>query len=135
MKWMRLLLALLLGVAVLSAGFALWSERQPVPLASLRVEVLNGCGTDGLAGDVARVLRELEQEVVRVDDADHHEYEQTILIDRRARPVLTRRLAERLGGLPVLLERVEGSTVDVTLILGSDAPSLDILTSSGGVIR
>ena len=132
---MRILLALLLAAGILSAGWALWAEHRPPPLASMRIEVLNGCGEDGLASEVATVLRELEQEVVRVDDADHHDYATTVLVDRRARPVLTRRLAQRLGDLPVLLERVEGATVDVTLILGADAPSLDILTSPPGMIR
>lgn len=132
---MRILLALLLTAGVLSAGWALWAEHRPPPLASLRVEVLNGCGEDGLAGEVATALRQLEQDVVRVDDAERHDYPTTVLIDRRARPVLTRRLAHRLGDLPVLLERVEGATVDVTLILGADAPSLDILTSPAGMVR
>lgn len=135
MSGLRLLLILLVAVGVLSAGWAVWHSQDPPPLASLRIEVLNGCGADGLAGEFATVLRGMGQEVVRVDDAEHHDHPQTLLIDRRGRPVLTRRLAARLGDLPVLLERTEEARVDVTVILGADAPSLHVLTSPGGMIR
>ena len=119
--------AILLGVVVTACALSLaWALlRQPVETAmpSLRVEVLNGCGEEGLAASTAQLLRDLGQDVVRVADADHHDYERCVLIERAGRPRLARRLAERLGGVLVVLEREEGSEVDLTLILGKDHPT------------
>ena len=115
-----LLLGVLLLACLISLGWSLLRRPQEAPLPSLRVEVLNGCGEEGLAADTAQRLRDLGQDVVRVADADHHAYERCVLIDRGGRPWLARRLAERLGEVLVVLERTEESEVDLTLILGKD---------------
>jgi hypothetical protein len=75
------------------------------------------------------------QEVVRVGNADSTDYPRTLLVDRRARVTLTRRLAHVLGDLPLVLERVDDSDVDVTLLLGADAEHLELLTSPPSVLR
>ncbi len=135
MTLVRLFLLVALGVALLSMGWTLVDRSQPAPLPSLEVEVLNGCGVDGIAARVATELEALGQVVARVENAPRKDYERTLLVDRRARPLLTARLAERIGGIPLLLERVDGSDVDVTLVLGQDAEELGILTSRPSMLR
>ncbi len=114
------ILAGVLLVFALSAAWALWPRGGTAPLPRLKIEVLNGCGTEGLAAATAQRLRDLGQDVVEVADADRHDYDRTVLIDRGGRPWLTRRLARRLGGVTVILERRADSPVDAILILGRD---------------
>lgn len=115
-----LLMGVVLVACVVSLGWSVLRQPSEPALPSLRVEVLNGCGQEGLAANTAQLLRDMGQDVVRVADADHHDYEHCVLIDRGGRPWLARRLAERLGGVLVVLEREAGSEVDLTLILGND---------------
>jgi len=109
-----------LGLALVSTGLAVLRRPSPAPLPTLRVQVLNGCGEAGLAARVGAHLRTLDQDVVEVDDAAHHDHAQTVLVDRGGRPDLTRRLARALGGPLVVLERDPAVDADATLILGAD---------------
>lgn len=120
MSWARRLLILALAVGALSAGWALLEDEIEPPVAPLRIEVLNGCGEPQLAARVARRLRQLGQDVRDERNAPRGDHERSVLIDRRGRPQVTRRLARALGGIPVVLERREDSTVDVSLLLGQD---------------
>jgi crotonobetainyl-CoA:carnitine CoA-transferase CaiB-like acyl-CoA transferase len=113
-------LGIILVACAASLGWSMLRKTPTPPLPTLRVEVLNGCGEEGLAASTAQRLRDLGQDVVRVADADHHDYARCLLIDRGGRPWLARRLAERLGSVLVVLEREDGSEVDLTLILGRD---------------
>lgn len=103
-----------------SMGWALLFRSTNGPLPHLRVEVLNGCGEEGLAAITGQRLQDLGQDVVRVADADRRDLTRCFIIDRGGRPWLTRRLARRLGGMTVILERKKGCDVDLTLILGKD---------------
>jgi LytR cell envelope-related transcriptional attenuator len=134
-SFLRLFLLVGLGVVLLSVGWSMVDRAEPQPMPSLRIEVLNGCGVDGLASRVALELEALGQEVTRVGDAPDQNHEHSLLVDRRARPMLTERLAERIGPIPVLYERLDDATVDATLVLGRDAPQLAILTSRPSVLR
>jgi hypothetical protein len=117
-------LAVALGLCLVSVGVSLLRRPAPEPLPSMTVEVLNGCGVEGLAARTARTLRALGQDVIRVDDAERQDHVRTLLVDRRGRPRLARRLAQRLSGegpAPlVVLERLEDPPADLTLILGRD---------------
>lgn len=114
------LLLAFLGLALVSTGVAVLRRPATAPLPTLRVQVLNGCGEAGLAARVGAHLRTLDQDVVEVTDASHHDHPRTVLVDRVGRPDLARRLADALGGPLVVLERREGVDSDVTLILGAD---------------
>jgi hypothetical protein len=114
-------LGLIVTFCLLSIAWALlWRGAVP-PLPAMRLEVLNGSGIAGLGARCSQTLRHLGQDVVRVADAEHAQHARSLLLDRRAHPLFCRRLARELGGIPVLLEAVEGSDVDATLILGADA--------------
>ena len=61
----------------------------------IRIEVLNGTGHAGLANKVASELRRRGIDVFRVENADHFDYVETILIKRR-RGTDAEALAEQL---------------------------------------
>jgi hypothetical protein len=120
MHMVRRLLILFLAVGALSAGWALLEDEVEPPVAPLSIDVINGCGEPQLAARAGRRLRQLGQDVRDERNAPRNDHQRSVLIDRRGRPQLTRRLARALGGVPVILERRDGSGVDVSLILGQD---------------
>jgi len=127
-----------IGVLLVSAGIAVFVTRPDAPLPTLEVEVYNACGVGGLAARSSRVLQELRQDVVAVETWEGHEFATSFVIDRRGKPSLTRRLAERIGPCPVVLERTDEASADVTLVLGHDWRSLGLFSgenSRNGVAR
>lgn len=114
-----IVLLAVLGLCLASVGWSLLKPAHPRPLPPLQVEVWNACGVDGLAQGAAGRLRALGQDVVAVGDFGEI-LPRSVLLDRRGRPGLSRRLASRIGPLPLLLERLEEPTADVTLVLGAD---------------
>ena len=131
MNAVRIVLIVLVGLCLVSAGFAVLGRAHgDAPLPTLQVEVMNGCGVDGLARRAARGLQELRQDVVGVDTVRDHAFATSFLIDRRGKPRLTRRLAERIGPCRVVLERTDDARADVTLVLGSDWRSLALFGGS-----
>lgn len=120
-----LLLSALLGVASVAVGLRGREASGPLPACTVRV--WNGCGVDGLAGRAASALRSLGQDVVIVEDAPHHGFARSVLVDHRGRPALSRRIAAALGeGLLVVEERRESPPADLTLLLGADHATLDL---------
>jgi hypothetical protein len=117
-----------------SVAWALLRPRAVPPLPSLTVEVLNGSGTEGLAARAAIALRELGQDVVATGNAARTDYPSTVVVDRRGRPWLARRLAERIGpAMVVLQQQTPVPAADVTLLLGRDHAAL--LLFGGGPPR
>ncbi len=115
-----LILGGLLLLCLASAAIARFRHHEEPPLARLTIEVLNGCGEEGAAAATAQKLRGLGQDVVKVADAERKDYDHCVLVDRRGRAWLARRLARRLGGMLVVLERSAGADADLTLIVGRD---------------
>lgn len=132
MRILRAVLVVGLGLALVSVGWTLISGSHRASLPRLQVEVLNGCGESGLAQRAAQRLQGLGQAVEVVADAEHHDFAVSFLVDRRGKPQLTRRLAERIGPCRVVLERTDDASVDVTLVLGRDWPSLGLFRESVG---
>lgn len=93
----------------------------------LKVEVLNGCNIQGLAGEYAEFLRQEHYDVVRIDNARTFDYEKTILIDRQTRDrKVIMELAKLMGisqerVLPIANNDVQAAA---TIILGVDYKSL-----------
>lgn len=131
MSAVRLALMIGLGLALVSMGWTLLTRAQPVPLARLEFEVLNGCGESGLAQRAAQRLQGLGQVVTGVADAEHHDFAASFLIDRRGKAPLTRRLARTLGPCQVVLERTGDAEADITLVLGRDWPRLGLFANDG----
>ena len=98
------------------------------PIQNIKVEVLNGCGVQGLAGKTTEFLRLKQVDVVRSDDADHHNYPKTVIIQRNENIESLKRVSDSFGVLMDDKSRIkivpdEALGVDVTVILGKDYES------------
>ncbi len=101
---------------VLLPGF-----RGEEDLASVRVEVLNGCAIPKLATNVSWELRKLGFDVVRVGDAHQSDFKETMVIERRAQDRSNAiKLATRIGCAKIMKEIDSTLYLEVTLILGTD---------------
>jgi len=126
----RAFLAAAVGLCGLSVGLAAIEDEPEPVLAPMSVEVLNGCGRDQLGAQVAAQLRAMGQDVRSVTNAGKIDQARTVLIDRRGRPRLSERLARSLGGVPLLLERIDSPAADVTLLLGADFAEFEPLAAA-----
>lgn len=94
--------------------------QDPEEDETVRIEVLNGSGVQGLAGKVARRLREAGFEVARTDNAERFDYSSCCIIMHRARPRPVERLAKLLNCDDIREGGEEHDGVDVTVIVGRD---------------
>lgn len=106
------------------------SEVNPVvmPEQTAVLEVLNGCGTSGLAQKFTNYLRSEGFDVIYTGNADHMNYPHTLLIERVNNSEKVREVNEVLALHP---ERLRTETdpslhVDLTLILGKDYSQLPV---------
>ena len=94
----------------------------PRNYGEIHVEVLSGCGVDGVAQKVSRQLRSLGFDVMSWTNAPSFNYPESIVIDRVGNPELARKVAEALG----IENRIQQIIPDpfrieqVTLIVGRD---------------
>jgi hypothetical protein len=86
----------------------------------IRVTVLNGCGTQGVAEDVAFFLREAGFDIVGTGNADAFDYERTLVVDRCGSPDKVDRVSRALKCRNVLTQRVASPASDVIVVVGSD---------------
>ena len=98
------------------------------PIQDIKIEVLNGCGIQGLAAKTAEFLRLKQLDVVRSDDADHHNYPKTVIIQRNENIESLKHVSDSFGVLMNDESRIkivpdETLGVDVTVILGKDYES------------
>jgi len=97
------------------------------------VEVLNGTSVSGLAGKTAEILRGFGYDIISIGNAEHSDYEKTIIIDRSGIEGVVRNFAGiiRCGNISFdapLRDNAEGDLVlqnveyrsDFTLIIGRD---------------
>jgi hypothetical protein len=104
------------------------------PVFEVEVEILNGCGEPGLAAKFSDLLRKKQVDVVRSENADHFEYEKTILIQRNENVEGMKYVANALGFDFENNERIITSIdpnidVDLTLIIGKDYHSISPIQS------
>ncbi len=86
---MNRLIYILLIIAVAFLGSIIYraiskakSTRDVKQNATIRVEVLNGCGVDGLAMRARNVILKKGFDVVRVDNAGRQDFEETVVLER-----------------------------------------------------
>jgi heme/copper-type cytochrome/quinol oxidase subunit 2 len=106
-----------------------FSRTHDTPEHVIRLQVLNGCGVDGAAGQVATALSRsikmpIELSVVEVADFDSYHVEKSFLISRESNTRAAAALAERLGLAtdPIVYRPIENNyrSINVTLVLGDD---------------
>ncbi len=119
-----LVLVLLAGAALGAVALSVvLRSREPGPARAgdpdLRVEVLNGCGMEGVADRVASILRSGGYRVESVGNADHFHYRQDIVVARTVDRKRAEALARWLDGPTVVVEQqIPGYGYDVSVIVG-----------------
>ncbi len=102
--------------------------HRPVPSADLgdgsrvRVEVLNGAGTMGLARDATHALRGHGFDVVFFGNAGRFDHSRSRVIDRIGDPQRARAVAAALGIDSVITAIDSSLMLEVTVVLGDDWP-------------
>jgi len=123
-----LLLAIVL-VVFLCSTIRRWTQtpEKPLPVERkiVRVEVLNGCGTPGLAKKVTDFLRIKGFDVVNVGNAENFEFPETIVVDRVGEMSNAWKVARAIGVNNVIQQQDLDLLLDVTLILGEDHDKLE----------
>ena len=100
----------------------------------IEVEILNGCGEPGVAARFSEFLRDKRVDVVRSENADNFDYENTILIQRNENTDGLKYVADVLKFDTKNLEKVKilidaDSDVDITLIIGKDFNTINTVKS------
>ena len=95
------------------------------PLLDINIEILNGCGEPGLAAKFSDLLREKRIDVVRSENANHFEYDNTILIQRTEKvngmKIVADALSLDINNKKQVITLVDPNLdVDLTLIIGKD---------------
>ncbi|MFC1513583.1 LytR C-terminal domain-containing protein [candidate division KSB1 bacterium] len=91
---------------------------QPEPPPPPRIEILNGCGADGIARDFAQFLKDNDIDSLNTDNTDH--IDKTIIIERDSVGRYGRVISELTGIENITFDDVTQSEYSVTVILGRD---------------
>ena len=122
-----LLDATLVALFVLVVALALSVALRVGPTGSgrpdhpIRIELLNGSGRVGLAGELASFLRDGGFDVLEVSNADRSDYRTTLVVARTEQPGPSKIVAEYLGTSHVVQQIGSQEMIDVTVIVGRDA--------------
>ncbi|MEE9168047.1 MAG: LytR C-terminal domain-containing protein [Candidatus Neomarinimicrobiota bacterium] len=112
-------------------GLSVNYEEAP-PLSAIEVEVLNGCGVQGLGQQFTDFLRSHQVDVVKTENAGGFDYEKTLIIQRNEIMGNSYRIAELLN-IPksdttrLLIQPDLSLETDVTLIIGKDYTTIEPL--------
>ena len=135
---LRILIILFIIVDVALVFFAIRQCSSPVQDVGqseikqedriLQIEVLNGCGVDGVADKFTRFLRSNDLDVVKTDNFEtmpgepNYNVQQTVVMERQGNIENGIRIAGILGLGPgrVLQEVNETYLIDATVIIGKD---------------
>lgn len=90
------------------------------PSIRIRVEVLNGIGTPGVAKEVGERLRQMGFDVVYTGNASHFEVKQSHLIDRSGRPGAARAVADSARIDSLVVGHSPELHLDATVVIGAD---------------
>jgi LytR cell envelope-related transcriptional attenuator len=117
------LAALFVLIAALGVSAALRVGPQSVgrPKRPIRIELLNGSGRSGLAGELASYLRDGGFDVLLVSNADRSDYRNTLVVNRVEAPEPGNIVADYLGTRHVIQQIRAQEMIDVTVIVGRDA--------------
>ena len=102
---------------------------QEIASAIIQVEVLNGCGVDGVAAKFTDYLRRNNFDVVQVGNYTSSNIDETMVIDRIGNRANTEKLAEVLGidKRNIIQQLNKDYFLDATLVIGKDYNRLEPL--------
>lgn len=127
------IVALFLVVVAYVASFTVqitkgYSQEKPVMEYFLNLQILNGCGKRGVAGQVTeslekKIQRPLTIRVVDSDNFEHFNVDTTFIISRKADLTAAQLLARQLGlDDQISFRAIDDNYLDIgaTLVLGTD---------------
>jgi hypothetical protein len=115
------LLLLLIAAFAVSATLRVGPKPAGTSKHPIRIELLNGSGRAGLAGELASYLRDGGFDVLEVSNADRSDYRNTLVVSRTESPQSGRIVAEYLGTRHLIQQVGTQEMIDVTVIVGRDA--------------
>ena len=118
-------IVLTLCAASITYGFLIRSVGSGADAHQFRVELLNGTGANGLAHEAKRGLLKIGVDVIDVGNAEHFEYDESILIARKPGADVEE-LGRVIGCRNIIVQLKEGTLEDASLILGADYRELNL---------
>lgn len=91
--------------------------------STLKVEILNGSGTAGVAGKVQTILEDLGYTVTRTGNADNFDYEETVINVKATRKNFLSQLEKDLGddyAIGSTSATLTGTSADAVVIVGKN---------------
>lgn len=89
--------------------------------ATIRVEVLNGCGVDGIGMKVRNVILKKGFDVVRVDNAEQKDFEETVVLERASDDLSNaKHFAKQFRCRNIGQDIDKSLYLEVTVIVGKD---------------
>ena len=97
--------------------------------AIIQIEVMNGCGVDGVAAKFTDYLRQKNFDVVQVGNYMSNSIDETLIIDRIGNRANTEKLANVLGvdKKNIIQQLNKDYFLDATLVIGKDYNKLEPL--------
>jgi hypothetical protein len=114
-------LFVIVAALVVSTALRVGPQSAGRPKRPIRIELLNGSGRSGLAGELASYLRDGGFDVLVVSNADRSDYRNTLVVNRSEWPEQGTVVADYLGTRHVIQQMRSQEMIDVTVIVGRDA--------------
>jgi hypothetical protein len=132
--WLWVISGLLIFASVFTTN-VLWEQQttpslpDPQAFRNIHVEVLNGCGKDGIANEVGQKLRDFGFDVMTLGNAENFNFPETLVIDRVGKPEYAQQVADMLGTTNHIQQKTPDPfrIEEVTVIIGRDYHRLEIL--------
>lgn len=127
------LIIFFLGLVILYMGYSVFAKLKKRDAAEdqfnkktasriVQLEVLNGCGTSGIADKFTEYLRRKNFDVVQMGNYISFDVDKTIVIDRTGNKANAEKVAESLGidKKNIIQQLNDDYFLDVSLIVGRD---------------
>ena len=114
-------LFVLIAFCAVSVALRVGPQTTGRPKQPIRIELLNGSGRAGLAGELASYLRDGGFDVLEVSNADRSDYRTTLVVNCTSAEEPAKVVAEYLGTRHVIQQMSSWEMIDVTVIVGRDA--------------
>lgn len=133
-RWLWIIGVLLVVVGIFATN-AFWKQQvtpslpDPQAFRNIHVEILNGCGKDGIANEVGQKLRDFGFDVMTLGNAENFNFPKTLVIDRVGKPEFAQQVADILGTKNQIQQKTPDPfrMEEVTVIIGRDYARLEIL--------
>ncbi|MEN8192900.1 MAG: LytR C-terminal domain-containing protein [Bacteroidota bacterium] len=96
--------------------------KKETPSDIIQVEVMNGCGVNGVADRFTDYLRDHQVDVVKIGNYVQFNIEETLVIDRIGNKANAEKVGDILGVAKgnVITQKNDDYFVDVTVVIGRD---------------